>query len=379
MNFAAEQLNCGATQATPCLPDERRCFVEWRRAVSEEHEAERYPPRALVGRYLADGLARMRLPRRATSRSPRATAGARARAARFVVDDRGVRRCRARWLRRGARGDRSCDVPARLAERSMAPRRPVDFSRLPGHAARAGADRARRDRRGPWLRADVPRRRARAHRRARRRLRAGRPSVPAALHGLARRRRHDPAVLAHRTADARQARPVAGGWAYRRWRRSRVEARAQIRALPDGFPCATACCRSWHRRSSANLLAASRGEPAAARPQAVHAAARSGWRPRATADRAANVADARRGDRALARGRCRTGRARSAVGARTHVARRLSGPRHAPQRRRAASRAVAGVPTPWRLRWSASPSGRPPLNAAKLLALIAAGRVDLGH
>lgn len=52
MNFAAEQLDmwCGESGLVPA--GERRPFVDWRPA-----EGERYPPRAQVGRYLADGFA----------------------------------------------------------------------------------------------------------------------------------------------------------------------------------------------------------------------------------------------------------------------------------------------------------------------------------
>ncbi len=55
MNFAADRLDmwCPRSRAVPA--GERMSFVDWRGALDE-----RYPPRAEVGRYLADGLMRMR-------------------------------------------------------------------------------------------------------------------------------------------------------------------------------------------------------------------------------------------------------------------------------------------------------------------------------
>ncbi len=60
MNFAAEHLDlwCSDSRAVPGA--ERQSFVDWRRAEGAGDPGERYPPRALVGRYLADGLARLR-------------------------------------------------------------------------------------------------------------------------------------------------------------------------------------------------------------------------------------------------------------------------------------------------------------------------------
>ncbi len=55
MNFAADQVDLwSATGVVPA--DERRSFVAWRAA----DPGERYPPRAEVGRYLADGFALLR-------------------------------------------------------------------------------------------------------------------------------------------------------------------------------------------------------------------------------------------------------------------------------------------------------------------------------
>ena len=60
MNLAAEQvdlwwpLDAGASRRTS-----RRSFDDWRRTAARAIRAESYPPRAEVGRYLADGLARL--------------------------------------------------------------------------------------------------------------------------------------------------------------------------------------------------------------------------------------------------------------------------------------------------------------------------------
>ncbi len=59
MNVAAGMLDLWGEQSRAVSRDERRSFVEWRRERGEADPQERYPPRALVGRYLADGLARM--------------------------------------------------------------------------------------------------------------------------------------------------------------------------------------------------------------------------------------------------------------------------------------------------------------------------------
>ncbi len=60
MNFAAEHLNlwCEGSLAVPAA--ERLSFLDWRRETGDGASNDRYPPRADVGRYLADGLARMR-------------------------------------------------------------------------------------------------------------------------------------------------------------------------------------------------------------------------------------------------------------------------------------------------------------------------------
>ncbi len=60
MNFAAEHLDMWCDESGAVSASERQSFVDWRHETSGEQEAERYPPRALVGRYLADGLRRMR-------------------------------------------------------------------------------------------------------------------------------------------------------------------------------------------------------------------------------------------------------------------------------------------------------------------------------
>jgi diaminopimelate decarboxylase len=68
MNLAAEHLNLWGDESRAARAGERRSFVEWRRQSGHEDLDERYPPRALIGRYLADGLATLRraAPRRVT-------------------------------------------------------------------------------------------------------------------------------------------------------------------------------------------------------------------------------------------------------------------------------------------------------------------------
>ena len=57
MNVAASMLDLWGDETQAVSADERRSFVDWRRAAGHDDPEERYPPRALVGRYLADGLA----------------------------------------------------------------------------------------------------------------------------------------------------------------------------------------------------------------------------------------------------------------------------------------------------------------------------------
>jgi diaminopimelate decarboxylase len=60
MNVAAGMLDMWGADTRAVSAGERRSFVDWRRSAGDGDPAERYPPRALVGRYLADGLARLR-------------------------------------------------------------------------------------------------------------------------------------------------------------------------------------------------------------------------------------------------------------------------------------------------------------------------------
>ena len=57
MNFAASQLDMWWPSSQAAPDGERPSFLEWRAAGDEDE----YPPRAQVGRYLADGLATLLL------------------------------------------------------------------------------------------------------------------------------------------------------------------------------------------------------------------------------------------------------------------------------------------------------------------------------
>lgn len=60
MNFAADRLNMWWADSRAVPAEGQLSFVDWRRASSGHRSPEEpYPPRAQVGRYLADGLARM--------------------------------------------------------------------------------------------------------------------------------------------------------------------------------------------------------------------------------------------------------------------------------------------------------------------------------
>jgi uncharacterized NAD(P)/FAD-binding protein YdhS len=62
MNIAADHLNLWTGENSAVPSPERQTFNEWRRSqgLVEGLASARYPPRALVGRYLADGLERIR-------------------------------------------------------------------------------------------------------------------------------------------------------------------------------------------------------------------------------------------------------------------------------------------------------------------------------
>ena len=261
----------------------------------------------------------------------------------------------------------------RLARRRWAHAAPLDPGRLPGRRWLApGADRARRDRRGSRLRADLPRRRARADRGARRRLRAGRPSVPAALQAFARRRRRR-SCRSRAPAGRCSPSPTRGSRrASRRWRRSRSRARAQI-------------LRAARRLRPARRSA---GDPGVGRRASL---------------RAAGPSESRRADERRSAGCWRRLRRRSRR-------RRRSTPAAELERSLAVGAGLAAPDLRWALghawralypalvtrlgdgglagwQWPAFRAlaaemervafGPPPVNAAKLLALIDAGRVDL--
>jgi diaminopimelate decarboxylase len=64
MNFAADQLDLWPAGSRAVASSEQLSFVQWRRAfegAGDARDEEPYPPRAQVGRYLAGGLERMRL------------------------------------------------------------------------------------------------------------------------------------------------------------------------------------------------------------------------------------------------------------------------------------------------------------------------------
>jgi len=56
MNFAADAVDMWWPTSSTVPRDERRSFVAWRDSLPAGGDRGRYPPRALVGRYLADGL-----------------------------------------------------------------------------------------------------------------------------------------------------------------------------------------------------------------------------------------------------------------------------------------------------------------------------------
>lgn len=64
MNFAADHLDLWGARSRAVPAEERRSFLDWRHEVGHHGDDgppdEPYPSRGLVGRYLADGLARMR-------------------------------------------------------------------------------------------------------------------------------------------------------------------------------------------------------------------------------------------------------------------------------------------------------------------------------
>ena len=273
-----------------------------------------------------------------------------------------------RALRRGAdRGRPPGHVGERLAR--LDARRAARSGRVPGRAvARARARPARRDGRDPRLRAHVHRRRARAHRGPRRLVRAARPPVPPALRARRGRRRRDPPVHAHRPADAREARPRDRRARRRRSSASRADGarRHSIRRLERA--------RSTCAETSLPILA--RRRPARASQAAVRnlRARSAAW------GQARNVrgrpASACAIERSLAVGAGLAPPDRAwALG---HAWRALYPAHRRAARRRRARRRATGP------RSSASPRemervafGPPPVNAAKLLALVEAGRVDL--
>lgn len=60
MNLAADRLDMWSPESRTVAASARLSFLDWCRSGPDRFEEERYPPRALVGRYLADGFARAR-------------------------------------------------------------------------------------------------------------------------------------------------------------------------------------------------------------------------------------------------------------------------------------------------------------------------------
>ena len=144
-----------ASRAVPA--DERLSFVAWR--AERDGGDDEYPPRAQVGRYLADGFETL-LP---APPAERRSCGC----GRETVEAAELAR-RLGWLLRTSAASARIYDEVLLA---VGHQRPV--RRLPGRAtALARRSRARRHGRDPRLRADLHRCRARADRRARRLVRA---------------------------------------------------------------------------------------------------------------------------------------------------------------------------------------------------------------
>jgi uncharacterized NAD(P)/FAD-binding protein YdhS len=59
MNLAADHLDMWGAESHAVPAAERLGFLDWRAALDHDADADRYPPRGLVGSYLAEGFARM--------------------------------------------------------------------------------------------------------------------------------------------------------------------------------------------------------------------------------------------------------------------------------------------------------------------------------
>ena len=377
MNFAAGQLNmwCGASHAVP--PDERRCFVEWRRAVGAEHEAERYPPRALVGRYLADGLARMRAaaPSHVTiTLRPTAVDALERRGSSWAIAADGVALVGYDevLVAVGHTTGRHDWPSARW--RHVAPLIPAVFpiTRLAPEQIAPGATVAVRGFALTFLDATLALTEGRGGAFApddhpfRLRFTASPGDagtiLPFSRSGRPMLAKPDPSLAA-----GRPGLEAIG-----------VDAQTQILALPDGFAVREGVLSILASAVGANLLAASRGEPAAARPQDVRAATRQ-WLETACDGVAppTSLTPTEEIERSLAVGAGLA--APDLPWALGHTWRAVYpalvtrlGDGGLPAGQWPAFRALAA-------QMERVAFGPPPLNAAKLLALIAARRVDLGH
>ncbi len=352
-------------------------------------------------------------------------------AARHVVAGEPRRAARrAAAVRRLASGVRAATrTPIRRARRSgrylerrlrdAAARMPAE--RRPALAPRDGARRCARARDGWELRG---RRVAPALRRGARRHRA-RALVADGLAPAGRmprrscRRSSPSSACSRRDAVAPGATVASAASRSRssmpRWRSPRAAADRSSRSTTP-----TACATSPARDDAGAIMPFTRSGPAHAREARACArrgrcpalAAHRGGRPRA--DRSTRtrpstlerdllpiLADVRAREPAAAAGgdaarseRLDTGRApierslaigaglvaaRSILGARPRLARALPGDRRAPRRRRARARATGPRSCAWRPSMERVAFGPPPVNAAKLLALVDAGRVDLAH
>ncbi len=352
MNFAADQLDMWWPGSAAVPPAYRRSFVEWRDALGIAAEA--YPPRAQVGDYLAYGLDAL------LGSAPPSV---------------GIRLHRARVETLRAEGDgwevgaagiaghydevliatghqRRSEAALEHGWAHVAPLVPAVFP--VDDAARPRARRARRDGRDPRLRADVHRRGARADRGPRRLVRAARrPPLPPALRARAGRGRHHHPVHPQRQADAREAgtdrraaTPRAArhrGGGTRPHRAARAADRSQARSQADP--------------------ARDRGR-VAARRRRPHAPRGHSTPPLRSSSRSRSRSAAAEPDAAWARG---------------HVWRALY-PAIVSQ---LGDQGLASADWPAFLRLAAERErvafGPPAINAAKLLALIEARRIDLSH
>ena len=380
MNLAATHLDLWGARSRAVPDEQRRSFIAWRRDLSGDDgpSDEAFPARALVGRYLADGLARMRVALR-----PGISITLRRAAVRAIE-----------------RRDRNWSV---VPDGDAFPRDYDEVVVAVGHATLPDDRDA-----GPWphavplIEAVFP---------VTRWLTAGRvaPGATIAVRGFAltfldaaialtegrggmfeaddhayRLRyapsEHDPALILPFSRSGRPmlAKPepalAAGVPALEEIARS---GRAEILALPEARTSNAGLVAVLATATAAGLLAASGRARSRESMRRAHDAA-AGWLRAAGDGRppAAGIAPADEIERSLAVG-AGSATARPAVGARPHLAQPVPGDRRASRRQRPAAARMARRSAGSRRRWNAWPSARRAVNAAKLLALVAAGRVDL--